>query len=172
MENVKRPVLIIETGGTFGKTKGINGWFNEYNDSAAVRDIVERCFLKVKIRSIIHKDSLHMNDADRDMIVEHIQENPDHDIIIVHGTDTMIRTAEYINQNVKDVDSKKIILTGAMVPYAHTKTEATGNLLMCYGYITTTVDTGIKIGMHGLIAPYDKIYKNIHLGKFDLNDSE
>jgi L-asparaginase len=74
-------------------------------------------------------------------------------------------TAKYLAS--KSLD-KMIVLTGAMIPFSIEKSEAVANLSLAiykayYGY-----EKGVFIAMHGLVAPYNKIYKDKKRGLFCL----
>ena len=45
--------------------------------------------------SLIHKDSLDMTDADRQMLFERIESDENQCIVVTHGTDTMIEPSSY-----------------------------------------------------------------------------
>jgi L-asparaginase len=87
------------------------------------------------------------------------------DIIVIHGTDTMDITAEYLADG--DLD-KRIILTGAMTPYSIDPIEATANLASAFGYLQTLDDDGIYIAMNGIFGSYDKVSKDRKNSKFIL----
>ncbi|NOX15503.1 MAG: asparaginase [Epsilonproteobacteria bacterium] len=158
-------ILIINTGGTFNKRYNpLKGKLQVPDDSLALEDILKYFYnLKYKIVNIIHKDSLDMNDVDRQEIVEFIQNSPNKKILIVHGTDTMDKTALFLEQKIKD---KCIILTGAMVPYSISITEATANISTAIGYILNCQNSGVYIAMHGLVDIHNKIFKNRKIGVF------
>ena len=106
-----------------------------------------------------------MNNHDRLELLATISHSNYHHILIVHGTDTMDITAEYL----ADADLEKcIVLTGAMVPYSVDPVEATANLCSAYGYINTLEKEGIFIAMNGVMGPYEKIKKDRAKGRFSL----
>jgi len=84
-------------------------------------------------------------------------------IIVVHGTDTMDITAEYLAEAELE---KTILITGAMVPYSIDPVEATANLCAAYGYLQTLDKEGVFISMNGLFASSEKLKKNRLEGKF------
>ncbi len=115
--------------------------------------------------NIIGKDSLEMTNHDRLELLATINRSEYHRILVIHGTDTMDITAEYL----ADADlEKQIVLTGAMVPFSIDPVEATANLCCAYGYINTLEKEGIYIAMNGLMGHYDKIKKDRIKGKFSL----
>ena len=73
-----------------------------------------------------------MSDHDRLELLTIIDQSKYKKIIIIHGTDTMTVTAEYLADAKLD---KELILTGAMVPYSIHPVEATANLASSFGYL-------------------------------------
>ena len=159
-------VLIISTGGTFNKHYNpINGILEIDKTSSALQEIASKWLCNFEILNIIGKDSLEMTNQDRKELLSAIHQSDYDKIIIVHGTDTMDITAEYL----ADVALEKtIILTGAMVPYGIDSVEATANLASAYGYLNALEKVGVFIVMNGVMGSYDKVKKNRKEGKFTL----
>ena len=159
-------VLIINTGGTFNKVYNpINGQLEIDTKGNALRSITSKWLCEIEIIDIIGKDSLDMSNHDRLELLATISRSDFHHIIVVHGTDTMDITAEYLN----DGDLEKcIMLTGAIVPYSLDPVEATANLCSAYGYMNAIDKEGIYIAMNGVIDSYDKVRKDRSKGKFIL----
>ena len=84
---------------------------------------------------------------------------------MVHGTDTMDVTAEYLAEGELD---KCIVLTGAMIPYSIDPVEATANLASAYGYLQALEKDGVYIAMNGALDTYSKVKKNRKKGCFIL----
>ncbi len=64
--------------------------------------IISYCYnIDFDVLNIISKDSLEMNDDDRELIVKTIKNCKNQNIIIVHGTDTMDLTAKYLDEKDK-----------------------------------------------------------------------
>jgi len=159
-------VLIINTGGTFNKVYNpINGLLEVDPQGDALRSITAKWCCEIEIMNIIAKDSLEISNQDRLELLATISQSDFEHIIIVHGTDTMDVTAEYLD----DSDLEKcIILTGAMVPYSIDPVEATANLCSAYGYMNAMHNDGIYIAMNGVIDYFDKVKKDRIKGKFTL----
>jgi len=163
---MNKDILIINTGGTFNKQ------YNQLNGSLVIKksnDLVKSILQKSKIENIevegiIYKDSLELTDDDRTLLAQYIQKVKYKKIVIIHGTDTMDQTAQFLNDTITD---KQIVLTGAMVPYSITKVEAVSNMMMGYGYLLSNTQNGIFISMHGMVENYKKIKKNRVLGLFE-----
>ena len=159
-------ILIISTGGTFNKVYNPhNGNLEIDKSSQAIETIASKWLCKLKILNIIGKDSLEMTNHDRLELLSTIHQSEQQHIIIVHGTDTMDVTAEYL----ADAELEKtIILTGAMIPYSIDPTEATANLASAYGYINALEKEGVFIAMNGVMDSYKKVTKNRKEGRFTL----
>jgi L-asparaginase len=162
-----RKILIISTGGTFNKVYNpLNGELVIDEESKALEEIASRWLCKFEIINIIGKDSLNITNQDRLLLLATINQSKYDDIIVIHGTDTIDSTAEYLAD--ADID-KRIILTGAMVPYSIDPVEATANLASAFGYLQTLTDDGVYIAMHGLFGSYTKIIKDKKNGNFILS---
>ena len=162
---IKSKITVINTGGTFNKRYNpLSGELEVPKDSIALDEIISYCYnIDFEVLNIISKDSLEMNDDDRELIVRTIQDSKNQNIIIVHGTDTMDLTAKYLDEKVND---KTIILTGAMLPISINKVEATLNFSQAIGFLNTNIENGIYISMHGSVKNYKKLIKNREIGKF------
>jgi len=158
-------ILIINTGGTFNKRYNpLRGELLVPNDTLALEGILRYFYnLDYKVVNTIHKDSLDMDDDDRQKIVTLIKNSPQNKVIIIHGTDTMDKTAKFLDMNLKN---RCVVLTGAMVPFSIDTVEATTNLSTAIGYILNCQKNGIYIAMHGLVDIYNVVYKNRKIGIF------
>ena len=163
MSNIK----IINTGGTFNKIYDeIKGQLIVPKSNFAITDIIEKYLrnnFETALKGMLFKDSLEMTDDDREEICLEIKDSSK--ILIIHGTDTMNQTAQYIFDKYKD--EKTVVLTGAMKPYSIDKTEATSNFVQGLTFLNETEKKGVFICMHGLNKKHDEIYKNRELGKFE-----
>jgi len=162
----RKKILIIDTGGTFNKIYNpLNGDLEVDKQAKALRDIAQKWLCDFEILNIIGKDSLEITNHDRLELLSTLHQAKYHSILIVHGTDTMDITAEYL----ADAELEKtIVLTGAMVPYSIDPTEATANLASAYGYISALEKEGVFIAMNGVMDSYEKVKKNRKKGKFTL----
>ena len=108
-------ILIIQTGGTIDKIypKSINGWGFEIGN-AAVHRILSKKELSVDYRiiSACKKDSTQINENDRKNILNICQKSSEEQIIITHGTDTILDTAKFLSI----IENKTIVLTGSFLP--------------------------------------------------------
>jgi len=160
-----KKILIINTGGTFNKVYNpLTGNLDIEPTGKAISEIAKAWLTELKVLNIVAKDSLDMTNSDRELIVRTIQKANEKNIIIVHGTDTMDKTAAFIaNANL----NKKIILTGAMVPYSIKPVEATSNLSSSYGFLYGLEKKGVFISMNNIIKGYKRVVKNKEKGYFE-----
>ncbi len=159
-------ILIINTGGTFNKIYNeINGKLIVPTHNKAIDVILKTSKIStINIEGIIYKDSLNINKKDRRILTQYINKSNYKKIIIIHGTDTMNKTAKFLD---KRVTNKQIILTGSMKPFNINPIEATSNLMSAFGFLNSCKKNNIYICMHGLIKKHTKIKKNRQLGIFE-----
>jgi len=159
-------MLILNTGGTFNKRYDIlQGDLEVPVDNFAVERILESFATKPSLAGVVYKDSLEMTQEDRKMITDIIFHSKERVFVIVHGTDSMEVTAEFLDTV---FDDRVIVLTGAMQPFAIDKVEASLNLGMAIGFAQACEHNGVYICMSGYIKPWQKIRKNRMIGKFEV----
>ena len=156
-------IAILTTGGTFDKV---------YFDANSEYSIGEPCISSIldegnvtseyRVQSILKKDSLDINQEERELIKKSVIECEEGRIIIIHGTDTMVDTAKFL----EDIEDKTIVLTGAMQPARFKKTDAVCNSGFSFA-AALSLDKGVYIAMSGRIFSSDNVRKNIDLGKFE-----
>ncbi len=157
-------IKIISTGGT------INKLYNELTGELEIgKSVAENIYslargnLTVKEVSIIGKDSLDMTDEDRALLAQSVKDSAEENIIILHGTDTMDKSAAVLWSIVKD---KKVVFVGSMKPYSIERDEAIFNFACAVGFLRSNPKSGVYISMHSLVLPYDEIYKDKTVGEF------
>lgn len=161
-----KDILVINTGGTFNKYYNpLDGTLEVTNDGSIPTLLMQKWKNHLEVLNIIGKDSLEMNSEDRLFLLATLTQNEYRDIIIIHGTDTMHVTAEYLSDAELD---KRIVLTGAMVPFSIDPVEATANFASAYGYLQLLEKNGIYIAMNGVIDTFENIQKDRKNGKFVL----
>ncbi len=157
-------VRVIVTGGTFDKEYDeLRGTLN-FRQSH-VEEMLQRgrCHLDVTIDALMMVDSLDMSDAQRASIVEACRACAESQIVITHGTDTMVETARALALG---VTNKTVILTGAMVPYAFGSSDGLFNLGSALSFVQT-LPPNVYIAMNGRWFPWDNVRKNREAGVFE-----
>ena len=159
-------MLILNSGGTFNKRYNpLSGLLEVPYDNHAINKILESFNPKYGLAGVVYKDSLDMDSNDRKILANVIMESSDDAFIIVHGTDTMDLTAEFLSEI---FDDRIIILTGAMKPFEIDNVEATLNLGMAIGFSKAVKDNGVYICMQGHVTLWNQLIKNKNKGKFEL----
>ena len=122
-----------------------------------------RSRLAVSIDTLLMKDSLEFNDVDHQLISFACASAPSDRILITHGTDTMVQTAQYIAaQNLP----KTIVLTGAMIPYKFGSSDGMFNLGSALAFLQI-LEPGVYISMNGKIFATNNVRKNLEKGEFE-----
>jgi len=117
--------------------------------------------MEFDVTSLMKKDSLEMTDDDREIVRKAIVGTDATMIVITHGTDTMVQTAQCL----KDILDKTIVLTGALAPALFKSSDAMFNI----GCALTAVQIkqpGVYIAMNGQVFDYDKVRKDVVNNKF------
>lgn len=157
-------IRILVTGGTFDKHYDeINGRLDFADTHLAEMLRLGRCKVEVTVRTIMMVDSLEMTDADRDLVVQHCAQSPERQIVVTHGTDTMVETARAVAARVTD---KTVVLTGAMVPYAFGSSDGLFNLGSAISFVQT-LPSGVYLAMNGRCFTWDRVRKNRKTGVFE-----
>ena len=157
-------IKIFATGGTFDKE------FNELNGKLFFKNTqiynllkLGRCKLEVNIEPLMLVDSLKMDDAERDYIVQKCSNESTDKIVITHGTDTMVKTAELI---AKKCNTKTIVLTGAMIPIKFGSSDGLFNLGSALSFVQV-LSHGVYIAMNGRYFNWNDVKKNKKIGVFE-----
>ena len=108
-----------------------------------------------QVDELMRRDSLDMTDEDRRHIQTQVCESQAQHILIMHGTDGMVETADWLG----GFHNKIIILTGALQPAAFSDTDAIFNIGCAVGALQA-LSPGVYIAMNGQIFAADKVIKN------------
>ncbi len=158
-------IQVFVTGGTFDKEYNyITGQLFFKDTHLASMFDRGRCTLDIDIKTLMMVDSLEMTDADREFIYTSCIESECSKIIITHGTDTMVKTAEYLSKfNIQ----KTIVLTGAMIPYAFgNSSDGFFNLGSALAFVQL-LPVGIYVAMNGRYFHWHNVKKNTATGYFE-----
>jgi len=159
-------MLILNSGGTLNKRYNpLSGELEIPYDNDTIERILKSVDSEYNLAGVVYKDSLEMDIDDRKMLTNIIMESTDDTFIIVHGTDTIDVTAEFLSEI---FDDRKIILVGAMNPFEIDNVEASLNIGMALGYAKAVQDIGVYICMNGHVEIWNKLEKNRVKGKFEV----
>ena len=140
-------ILVITTGGTIDKV-----YFDSRSDYEVGESVVGELLVQARVEypfnisSLMRKDSLEMNDADRRKIFDRVSKAPQKKIVITHGTDTMTETARVL----ATIKGKIIVLTGSLAPARFAQSDATFNIGMAFAAVQTQAP-GTYIVMNGQV---------------------
>ena len=158
-------IQIFVTGGTFDKDYDyLTGEL--YFKNTHLNEMFERgrCVLDLDIKTLMMIDSLEMTEDDREIIAHNCKRSESENIIITHGTDTIVKTAEFLATKRMD---KTIVLTGAMVPYAFgTSSDGFFNLGNSLGFVQS-LPKGVYVVMNGRYFDWNNVKKNKKTGFFE-----
>lgn len=157
-------IRILVTGGTFDKQYDEISARLHFTESQ-VPDMLRlgRSRVEVAIRTVMLVDSLDMSEADRGLIAEHCVQAPETQIVVTHGTDTMVETARVIAGR---VTGKTVVLTGAMIPYAFGSSDGMFNLGSALSF-AQALPSGVYLAMNGRCFHWDRVRKNRQTGVFE-----
>ncbi|NLC23939.1 asparaginase [Oxalobacter vibrioformis] len=157
-------VRIIATGGTFDKQYNpIDGTLGF--EKSQVPQMLEqgRVHAPFVFEALPLLDSLDMTDTDRERVLHACQQAPEDRILIIHGTDTMQETALVLALASLE---KTIVLTGAMIPYAVSGSDAFFNLGYAFG-VVRLLEPDVYIAMNGRLFRWDDVRKDRARGVFE-----
>lgn len=149
-------IQFIQAGGTIDKdylASDENHGYNFVIGEAAWHAIHRRAGIPyaVGFACACRKDSLDMDDHDRDEVKRMTQSADADKVIIMHGTDTIHVTAEHLS----DIEGKVIVLTGAMTPERFRDSDADFNVGMAVGAVHC-LPAGVYIALYGEVKRWDE----------------
>lgn len=149
-------IEIFTTGGTIDKV-----YFDALSEfqigPAAIPDLLRENNVLVphRVTQLMRKDSLELDDADRETIRAAVAASEARCILVTHGTDTMPMTGRLL----AGINGKTIVLTGAMQPASVRASDADFNV----GFALAAVQTlppGAYIAMNGMLFDPEKTVKD------------
>jgi L-asparaginase len=153
---------IFTTGGTIDKV-----YFDALSEyqigPTALPDLLaeNNVFVPHRVTQLMRKDSLDLDDADRDHICAAVADSDANQVLVTHGTDTMVQTARVLSV----IRDKTIVLTGAMQPATLRASDAAFNV----GFALAAVQClppGVYIAMNGQIFDPATTKKDREAGRF------
>ncbi|NJO13594.1 MAG: asparaginase [Gammaproteobacteria bacterium] len=160
--NSPQPLVVLTTGGTIDKT---------YFDALSAYQIGETVVSKLlgvanvhfpyRIEEVLRKDSLELDDEDREALRQKVAGLVETRVVITHGTDTMAESARVLAA----ISGKTIVLTGALTPARFTESDASFNLGMAFA-VAQTAAPGVYITMNGQVFLGHRVRKDRAGGRF------
>lgn len=158
-------IVFIQTGGTIDKDYPhlTKGWAFEFGEPASHR-ILEKLnpSFEYEVLTAFQKDSLEIIDDDRKALSDLILEIDAEKFIVTHGTDTMLETAAYLNE---EIENKLIVITGSMLPERFSNSEAPINIGAAIGAVNL-LNKGVYIAMHGIVKEFSEMKRDLDTGKY------
>ncbi len=154
---------IVTTGGTIDKVYFDDKSAYEIGDPQ-IGKILEALGVAFTfdVLPAMRKDSLHIEETDRDLLRRLIEAQPHRHVLVTHGTDTMVETAAVLG-SIKD---KVIVLTGALNPARFQGSDAVFNIGCAVGAVQSLPD-GVYIAMNGRIWNPAHVRKNRDANRFE-----
>ncbi|MDO5505181.1 MAG: asparaginase domain-containing protein [Pseudoxanthomonas suwonensis] len=159
-------LLVITTGGTIDKV-----YFDDKSDFQIGEPQIGRILeelgvaFRFSVIPILRKDSLHIGQADRELIRATIAAQPAHHVLVTHGTDTMVETAKVL----ASIPDKTMVLTGALNPARFRGSDAEFNIGCAVGAVQS-LPAGVYIAMNGRIWDPAQVRKNVAANRFEAVD--
>jgi L-asparaginase len=174
MGNLILPTTILTTGGTIEKI------YDEFEGSLHNRDTIVRNkilqklrlpYTEIQVHVIMSKDSLQMNDEDREYILKSIKEHAENKnpIVVLHGTDTMDLTSKHCFEHFPEVPVP-VVFTGAMKPLGFDDSDASQNVIEAI-FAARLMKPGYYVTFHGKLFHVPNVRKNKVRGTFEEIDS-
>ncbi|MHC1479650.1 asparaginase domain-containing protein [Frateuria aurantia] len=156
-------LAIITTGGTIDKI-----YFDDKSDykigAPQISEILGQfgVAFDYEVHALMRKDSLHITDEDRQLILETVKALPQDRVLITHGTDSMVETARVL----QIITDKTIVLTGALNPARFLGSDAVFNI-GCAISAVQLLPAGVYVAMNGKIWDPLKVRKNRNANRFE-----
>lgn len=162
-------IRLILTGGTIDKRYNELTGELDYTDTHIDRMLGQaRSRLDLTVEQPMLLDSLDMTKEQRHELLDRCESSIEKRIVITHGTDTIVQTAQLLGKNIKN---KTVVLCGAMIPYAFGYSDALFNLGAAFTAVQTLGGGGVYITMNGKVFSWDNVSKNRELGEFEETDA-
>lgn len=159
-------IQVFVTGGTFDKEYNFITGELYFKDTHLKEMFTRgRCTLDIDIKTLMMIDSLEMTQEDRDILIHNCRRTKNKHILITHGTDRMVATAQELAA--ANIEGKTIVLTGAMIPYAFgTSSDGFFNLGSALAF-AQTLAPGVYVVMNGRYFDWSNVRKNRQTGNFE-----
>lgn len=158
---------IIATGGTIDKDYSTESaslfvntsFFKVIEDTLRLNAVYE-------LAQILQKDSLEMTEDDRALILTEVMESKTNHIIVTHGTDSMVESAQYVSLNLRNANSPAtIVFTGSFTPGRFSCTESSFNLGAAF-VAAASLPSGVYITLGGRIYESGSVTKDYESQRF------
>jgi L-asparaginase len=156
-------IRIFTTGGTIDKVYFDAKSSYQVGDPQISELLVEaNVTCPYAVTPLLRKDSLELDDADRALLAERVAGADETQVLITHGTDTMVETARAL----LGIAGKTVVLVGAMQPARLRVSDAFFNI----GFALAAVQllpAGIYLAMNGRVFDPRTTRKNVAAHRFE-----
>ena len=118
------------------------------------------------MEEVLTKDSLEITEEDRQLIRSRIESEDCSQILITHGTDTMVETGRALD----GITGKVIVLVGSLTPARFKGSDAEFNIGFAMGALQS-LPFGVYIAMNGRVFLPSDVRKNRAANRFENLDS-
>lgn len=156
-------LCIVTTGGTIDKI-----YFDDKSDYQVGEPQIGRILeelgvaFRFTVIPLLRKDSLHITAEDRELLRAAIAAQPARHVLVTHGTDTMVETAQVL----ASIADKTIVLTGALNPARFRGSDAEFNIGTAVGAVQS-LPPGVYIAMNGRVWDPRRVRKNVAANRFE-----
>ena len=156
-------LLIITTGGTIDKI-----YFDDKSDYQIGESQISQILramnvaFDIEVNEVLRKDSLHMGPQDRLLVRAAVLQSETRHVLITHGTDTMVETANAL----QGLGDRTIVLTGALNPARFRDSDAVFNIGCAVGAVQC-LPPGVYIAMNGKVWNPARVRKNRAANRFE-----
>ncbi len=156
-------LLVLSTGGTLDKV-----YFDALSDFQVGEPVAGDILTAMNVtfdftvKEICRKDSLEITEQDRQQMLDAVNASDAQHILITHGTDTMVDSAQFLGEQ----PQKVIIFAGAMQPSAFKNSDATFNIACAVGAMSLA-KPGVYVAMSGQVHKCDNVFKNYESRRFE-----
>lgn len=160
-------LLILTTGGTIDKV---------YFDAKSAYEVGEPLAaeilrtagvtLDVGVEALMAKDSLEMEDADRERVAERVLAAEARHIVVTHGTDTMAATARVVADRMGEAPDRTVVFVGSLTPARFRNSDAEFNIGFAMA-AAQALPPGAYVAMNGRIFDPHDVRKNRDANRFE-----
>ncbi len=161
-------VHVVTTGGTMEKRYVETDGLMQNTESQ-----IPRCLARLRlpetavtVETLMNKDSLLMDDADRSAIAERVAAAVERGlpVVVTHGTDTMVESGRVVAAGLPDL-RVPVVFTGAMTPFGIEGSDAMQNLTEAL-LATRLLGGGVWLAFHGEVFPIGEVRKDRQHSRF------
>ena len=161
-------VHVVTTGGTMEKRYVETDGLMQNTESQIPRCLwrLRLAGTEVTVETLMNKDSLLMEDADRTAIAERVAAAVGRGVpvVVTHGTDTLVESGRAVAARLPELQVP-VVFTGAMTPFGIEGSDAMQNLTEAL-LATRLLRGGVWLAFHGEVFPIGEVRKDREHSRF------